>query len=144
MSIVLLVTACGGKSPPPQSEPAPPQDVAAPSAPAPSPAPAPVRPPTPSPPTPRPNPFAADSKLYLQAPAFDQIRESDYLPSMVEGIRLENEEIKKIAESAAAPTFENTIVAMEQTGDMLLRTEKVFFNLSQSLDDDAMEKIKAE
>ena len=46
------------------------------------------------------------------------------MPSLLEGIRLENEEIKKIAESADAPTFENTVVAMEKTGDLLGRTEE--------------------
>ncbi len=66
------------------------------------------------------------------------------MPSMLEGIRLENAEIQNIAESPDAPTFENTVVAMEKTGDLLGRTQKVFFNLSQSLDDETMEKIKAE
>ena len=114
--------------------PAPPAPV-----PAAAPAPAPV-----PPPALHANPFTTASKLYLEAPAFDQIRESDYMPSMLEGIRSENEEVKKIAESPDAPTFENTVVAMEKTGDLLGRTLKVFFNLSQSLDDETMEKIKAE
>jgi peptidyl-dipeptidase Dcp len=63
---------------------------------------------------------------------------------MLEGIKLENAEIQKIADSTEPPTFENTVVAMEKTGDQLARTAKVFFNLSQSLDDETMEKIKAE
>ena len=65
----------------------------------PAPAPAPAATPAP-PPAPRANPFATASTLYLEAPPFDQIQESDFMPSMLEGIRLENEEIKTIAESA--------------------------------------------
>ncbi|MBS1122413.1 MAG: hypothetical protein H6Q90_4641 [Deltaproteobacteria bacterium] len=136
--VLLLVAACGGKSTAPVTQPAP-GDDSTPAPPASAPAPAPT-----TPPAPHANPFATASKLYLEAPPFDQIQESDYLPSMLEGIRLENEEIKKIAESPDAPTFENTVVAMEKTGDLLARTSKVFFNLAQSLDDENMEKIKAE
>jgi peptidyl-dipeptidase Dcp len=137
---LLLVAACGGKSAPPAqpAEPAPSVGSTPPATPASTPAPAPA--PTP----PRANPFATPSTLYLQAPPFDRIQESDYMPSMLEGIRLEDAEIQKIADSTDAPTFGNTIVAMEQTGDQLARTARVFFNLSQSLNDETMEKIKAE
>jgi peptidyl-dipeptidase Dcp len=139
LALSVLVAACSGTSPPPTTAPAPPGDKTPapppPEAPAPTPAP---------PPAPRANPFATPSKLYLETPPFDQIKESDYMPSLLEGIRQESEEYKQIAESADPPTFENTIVAMEKSGDLLTRTQKVFVNLGQSLDDENMEKIKAE
>lgn len=145
LSFVLLVVAaaCGGKSAP-AARPAEPAVTTAAPVPAPTPASTPTPVPPPSQPTPRANPFATASTLYLEAPPFDRIQEPDYLPAMLEGIRLENEEIQKIAESSDPPTFENTVVAMEKTGDQLARASKVFFNLQGSLNDETMEKIKAE
>ncbi|HVV84071.1 MAG TPA: M3 family metallopeptidase [Kofleriaceae bacterium] len=143
LSLLLLFVACGGKAKPPAPEPTPPTDVTA-TPPAPTPTPAPTPPPAPPAPPPHVNPLFQQSTLYLQAPAFDQLQESDYMPAFTEGIAQENAEIQKIADASDPPTFDNTIVALEQTGDLLARTEKVFFNLSQSLDDDTMEQIKAD
>jgi peptidyl-dipeptidase Dcp len=142
VSFVLFLAACGGKSPPPTTEPAPPATVPSASAPA-------ARTPTPAP-VPAPpaaahvNPFLQASALYLQVPPFDKIQEADYLPAFAEGIRQDSDEVRAIADNTEAPTFDNTIVAMEKTGDTLARTRHVFFNLSESLDDETMEKIKAE
>jgi peptidyl-dipeptidase Dcp len=58
------------------------------------------------------NPFFAHSTLPFQAPAFDKIKNSDYKPAIDEGMRQKLEEIQKIANNTAAPTFENTLVAM--------------------------------
>jgi len=89
------------------------------------------------------NPFYATSKLQYQTPAFDKIKDSDYTPALEEGMRQQRKEIDAIANNKAAPTFENTIVAMERTGQLLTRTGKVFFNLSQSNTNDTIEKIEA-
>src|SRR5581483_3262750 len=53
-------------------------------------------------------------------------------------------EIETIANNPDPPTFDNTIAAMERTGDLLTRVAKVFFNLAQSNTDDTMQKIEAE
>jgi peptidyl-dipeptidase Dcp len=90
------------------------------------------------------NPFYAPSKLQYQAPVFDKIKDSDYAPALDEGMRQQRKEMDAIANDHAAPTFKNTIVAMERSGQLLTRVSKVFFNLSQSTTDDAIQKIEAE
>ena len=65
------------------------------------------------------NPFGEPSTLPLQAPRFDIIRDSDYQPAIEEGIRQHLAEIDAIANNTAAPTFENTLVAMEPAGRLL-------------------------
>ncbi|TAN04160.1 MAG: M3 family peptidase [Rhodanobacteraceae bacterium] len=72
------------------------------------------------------NPFFKPSTLPFGAPDFSKIKDSDYVPAMEEGMRLQMQEIDKIANNPASPTFENTIVAMEKTGQMLTRVMNVF------------------
>ena len=90
------------------------------------------------------NPFAAQSPLFDQAPQFDKIRDSDYLPAFEEGMKQQRAEIDAIADNPAPPTFENTILAMERSGELLTRVSKVFFNLDQSNTNETIQKIKAE
>ncbi len=90
------------------------------------------------------NPFFAPSALPFQAPPFDRIKDSDYAPAIEEGMKQQLAEIEKIAEDPQAPTFSNTIEAMERSGQLLTRAAKVFFNLAQSNTNDAMQKIRAE
>jgi peptidyl-dipeptidase Dcp len=90
------------------------------------------------------NPFFTASTLPFQAPPFDKIAESDYTPAIEEGMKRQIAEIETIANNPAAPTFANTIEAMERSGDLLTRVAKVFFNLAQSNTSDGMQKIKAE
>ncbi len=90
------------------------------------------------------NPFAAPSPLLYQAPPFDRIKDSDYLPAFEEGMKRQRAEIDAIAANPEPPTFENTIVAMEKTGELLTRVSKVFFNMDQSNTNPAIQKIKAE
>ena len=72
------------------------------------------------------NPFFAPSKLPFQAPPFDKIKDSDYQPAIEEGMKQQLVEIKKIAENPAPPTFENTLVALEKSGQLLSRVTLVF------------------
>jgi len=88
------------------------------------------------------NPFFARSSLQYQAPRFDAIKVTDYAPALEAGMRQQRKEIDAIRNNPAPPTFENTIVAMERSGQLLTRVSKVFFNLSQSNTDDAMQKIE--
>jgi peptidyl-dipeptidase Dcp len=90
------------------------------------------------------NPFAAPSPLLYQAPPFDRIKNSDYLPAFDEGMKQQRAEIDAIANNPAPPTFENTIVAMERTGELLTRVAKVFFNMDQSNTNPEIQKIKGE
>src|ERR1700751_212085 len=62
------------------------------------------------------NPFYAASALPFNAPPFDRIKDGDYQPAIEAGMAEQRKEIRAIADNPAAPTFENTIVAMEKTG----------------------------
>lgn len=72
------------------------------------------------------NPFYAASPLPFQAPLFDKIKESDYQPAIEAGMARQREEVRAIAESSAAPSFENTIVALERSGQLFNRVMQVF------------------
>ncbi|HEX5959791.1 MAG TPA: M3 family metallopeptidase [Rhodanobacteraceae bacterium] len=72
------------------------------------------------------NPFFEPSTLPFGAPDFSRIKDSDYVPAMEAGMQQQMAEIDRIADNPAAPTFENTIVAMEKTGQMLTRVMNVF------------------
>lgn len=72
------------------------------------------------------NPFYSPSPLAFHAPPFDRIRDSDYQPAIEAGIADEEKEILAIADDPAAPTFENTFVAMEKGGALLRRAQAAF------------------
>ncbi|MGE5414277.1 MAG: M3 family metallopeptidase [Syntrophomonadaceae bacterium] len=93
---------------------------------------------------PKSNPFASKSPLLYGAPPFDRIGESDYLPAFEEGMKRQRAEIDAIADNPEPPTFENTIVAMERTGELLTRVSRVFFNMDQSNTNPTIQKIKAD
>jgi peptidyl-dipeptidase Dcp len=75
------------------------------------------------------NPFAKPSTLPFAYPAFDKIKNEDFAPAFEEGMRQHAAEIDAIANNKAAPTFDNTVVAMERSGRLLNRVQTVFFNL---------------
>ena len=90
------------------------------------------------------NPFFTVSSLPYQLPPFDQIQDAHYAPAFEKGMADQLAEVAAIANNAAAPTFENTIVAMEKTGSVLNRTAAVFFNLAGANTNPAMQKVQAE
>lgn len=63
---------------------------------------------------------------------FDKLKLSDYLPAVKEGIRLHDAEIDAIVKNPEAPTFENTIVALERSGSVLSRVQYIFYNLLEA------------
>jgi len=87
------------------------------------------------------NPFYEPSPLPFQAPQFNRIKDSDFEPAIDEGMKRQMAEIEQIANNPAPPTFENTIVAMEKTGQMLNRVEQVFQALNGADTNDALQKI---
>jgi peptidyl-dipeptidase Dcp len=72
------------------------------------------------------NPFYAESTLPFEAPPFDKIKDSDYQPAIEAGMAKQREEMKAIAYNPAAPTFDNTMVAMEKTGRLFDRAMSAF------------------
>ena len=98
----------------------------------------------PVPPMAQDNPFAKPSKLFMQAPPFDKIKDSDYQPAIEEGIRQQRAEVDAIADNPAAPTFDNTIAALEKSGQLLNRVELVFSAVTGANTDDALQKVQEE
>jgi peptidyl-dipeptidase Dcp len=89
-------------------------------------------------------PFAKRSTLPYELPPFGRIRDTDYVPAYEAGMADELREVAAIATEPAAATFENTIVAIERSGRLLERVERVFNNLNQSNTDPEMQKIETE
>jgi peptidyl-dipeptidase Dcp len=89
------------------------------------------------------NPFAAPSPLQYNYPQFDKFTNDAWMPAFEAGMREQMAEIEAIANNKAAPTFENTIVAMEKSGQLLNRVGP-FFNLIGSNTNDEMDKINKE
>ncbi|GAB3458959.1 M3 family metallopeptidase [Massilia terrae] len=87
------------------------------------------------------NPFAKPSTLPYQFPAFDKIKNEDYGPAFKEGMRIHEQEIEAIADNKAAPSFENTIIAMERSGALLSRVQSVFSNLQGTNTNDEMNAL---
>jgi len=90
------------------------------------------------------NPLLKRSALQYQAPEFDKIKTEHFMPAMLQGIEEHAKEIEAIANNTEAATFENTIVAMEKTGDLLGRSSGIFFNLSGTDSTAEILKIQAE
>ncbi|QDW66688.1 peptidyl-dipeptidase Dcp [Luteimonas granuli] len=72
------------------------------------------------------NPLFAASTLPFQAPVFDRIQDAHYQPAIEEGMRQHLAEVRTIADSAEAPTFANTIEALERSGTLLTRAHAIF------------------
>ncbi|UPG86204.1 peptidyl-dipeptidase Dcp [Luteibacter aegosomatis] len=90
------------------------------------------------------NPLLTQSELPFEAPPFDKIVDADFQPAIEEGMKQELAEIEAIANSPDAPTFDNTIVAMEKSGALLDRAEKVFSALTGANTNDALQKVDEE
>ncbi|MEF3083061.1 peptidyl-dipeptidase Dcp [Luteimonas sp. SMYT11W] len=108
-AIALALSACGDRTP---AEPTmPTTDTAATAA-------------------PTENALFTASALPFQAPPFDKLKDADYQPAIEEGMKQHLAEIRTIADNPEAPTFENTIEAMERSGELLTRSANVFFMLT--------------
>ena len=88
------------------------------------------------------NPFATPSNLPYQAPRFDIIKDSDYQPGFEAGMKEQIAEIRQIADNPAAPTFDNTIAAMERSGRMLDRVNNTFFGVVQANTNPTLDKVQ--
>jgi peptidyl-dipeptidase Dcp len=90
------------------------------------------------------NPFAQRSSLEYELPPFALIKEEHYLPAFYEGCKEHLAEVQAILDTPGAATFENTIVALEKSGQYLGRMMRVFYNKSSSDTNDALNKIEEE
>jgi peptidyl-dipeptidase Dcp len=86
------------------------------------------------------NPFAEPSTLPLQAPDFSRIKDSDYLPALLAGIAQQKAEIARITSNPAEPTFDNTVAAMERSGQLLERANLAFQAVNGADTDDILQE----
>jgi peptidyl-dipeptidase Dcp len=77
-----------------------------------------------------------------QAPLFDRIGDADYEPAIEEAMREHRAEILAIASGPAAPTFDNTIVAMERSGEYLARAQRVFFAMARANTSETLQRAE--
>jgi len=90
------------------------------------------------------NPFLKEFDTPFGVPAFDRITEQHYLPAFKEGIRQHKLEIEAIADNSVEPTFENTVAAMDYSGELLSRVSDVFYALNSAKTNDTMQAIAKE
>ena len=97
--------------------------------------------PEPKPEAEKPNPFLSEYTTPFQVPPFDEIKNEHYLPAFEAGIAEQQAEIDDIVNNAETPTFENTILPYDKSGQTLSRVSNVFFNLNECLTNDEMVAI---
>lgn len=90
------------------------------------------------------NPFFQASSLTLQYPQFDKIKDTDFAPAFERGMADNIKEVEAIANNVAPPSFDNTIIPMEQSGQLLRRALVVFFNLTGANTNDTLKKLEAD
>ena len=118
-TLILALAACSS----PSTDSAPPQAAA----------------PAPAEETASVNALLSASTLPMQAPPFDKIKDADYQPAIEEGMRLHLAEVDKIANATDAATFDNTLVALERSGEVLDRSARIFFSLAQANTNDTLQ-----
>src|SRR5271154_1062653 len=90
------------------------------------------------------NPFYAPSTLPFHAPPFDKIKDEDFQPAIEAGMAEELAEIQAIADNPAAPSYENTLVAMEKTGQLLQRALAAFGAVTAANTNPALQRVQAD
>ena len=89
------------------------------------------------------NPFFSPSKLPYEAPPFDKIKDEDYQPAIEAGMAEELKEVEAIANNPAPPTFDNTIVALEKSGQLLNRVANAFFGVTSANTNPTLQKVRS-
>lgn len=84
------------------------------------------------------NPFLTEFQTPYATPDFDRIQFEHYEPAFLKGIEQQNEEIQSIVQNTEAPTFENTVVALDNSGEILSRVSGVFFALTEADTNDSL------
>ena len=90
------------------------------------------------------NPFLGDYNTPFDVPPFEQIKNEHYLPAFEEGIKQQKAEIQAIVDNTDAPTFENTILALDMSGMLLRNVELTFFSFTEAMSNDTLREIAAE
>ena len=89
------------------------------------------------------NPLLTESTLPYQYPPFDRIKDDDYPPAFEKGMADQLKEVDVIANNKLPASFENTIVALERSGQLLARVNRIFSNLAGANTNPTLQKIEA-
>src|SRR5450755_2802261 len=90
------------------------------------------------------NPLFSESSLPYHSPPFDKIKDEHYPPAFEKGMADQLKEVEAIAANKEQPTFENTIVALERSGDLLGRVDRIFSNLAGANTNPVLQKTEKE
>jgi peptidyl-dipeptidase Dcp len=90
------------------------------------------------------NPLFSESSLPYRSPPFDKIKEEHFPPAFEKGMADQLKEVEAIAANKEKPTFENTIVALERSGDLLGRVDRIFSNLAGANTNPVLQKTEKE
>lgn len=90
------------------------------------------------------NPFLLTYKTPFETIPFSKIKNKHYLPALKKGIEIAQSEIQQITSNPDSPSFENTIEAMEKTGEIINKVTSAFFNLNSANTNDEMQSIAQE
>jgi peptidyl-dipeptidase Dcp len=90
------------------------------------------------------NPLLTESTLPYQLPPFDKIKDEHFQPALDQGMAEELKEVEAIAQQTEKPTFENTIVALEKSGQLLTRARRVFSNFGAANTNPTLQKLEKE
>jgi peptidyl-dipeptidase Dcp len=86
-------------------------------------------------------PFMGKFNTPFEVPPFDKIKPEHFMPAFEEGMKQHDNEIEAIVSQKAAPTFQNTLVALDRSGKLLTKVSSVFFNLTSANTSDTLQKI---
>lgn len=90
------------------------------------------------------NPFLKESTLPYYAPDFDKIKNKDFKPAILEGLKQQSEAVKTIISNSKKPTFDNTILALEKSTVLLSRVSTIFNALAGANTNDTIKKVEKE
>jgi peptidyl-dipeptidase Dcp len=87
------------------------------------------------------NPFLNEYNTPFEVPPFDLIKNEHFLPAFEQGMKEQKAEIDNIINNEEAPSFENTIIALENSGELLSRVSSVFYNLNSANTNDELQQL---
>jgi peptidyl-dipeptidase Dcp len=90
------------------------------------------------------NPFFTEWTAPFGVPPFDEIKEGDYVPAIKEGIKQQQAEIDAIVANTSEPTFENTILELDKSGELLSKVSGVFGPLNSANTNEKMQSVARE
>ena len=104
-----------------------------------------AQPPAPAPlPVPEPNPFFEEWTAPFGMPPFERIKPEHFMPAFERAIAEQRKEVDALATNAEPPTFENTVVRLEESGLLLNKVAGVFFSLASANTNEALQKVQGE